>query len=422
MPRAPLAPSRAPVAPPLSRRLRLPSLALGGYRFVMAPCRTLWCHMTLYHGISTRSPPSLPVLCRLSALLRPMALPRLPLVPCHALSCPAPPPRLTLCRTMSRPLRAPLHRLRAAWRRRRAAHPLNISPAMFAPTTSAPALSCPRPALFAPVRHPPAPRCDVFGLHGAVCAPHRPLCARPALSTPRPALCTPPRALRASWGHLAPHPAVCASRIALTTPPSGPMGGLAPGLPSARLVPPSSCRAVHSQPRRTIFAIHRCALLPNQRILAVPHLSRVLRHPLAVPHPVAPRRSISCPVVGFRAPWRPLPPCYAVCTPRRAVSCLVAPPSRELHSTARSALFAPRSAVCTPAARLAPRASVSRTAAPPLRVTRPTRLPLTRCRATVACLSSADEAVPHPRVAISRPRTVTSRSYVAVMCSYVAVS
>ncbi|KAA1478543.1 hypothetical protein DENSPDRAFT_934305 [Dentipellis sp. KUC8613] len=166
--RAPLLPSRALVAPPLSRRLRAPSPALGGHRFHLDPLATLSpraappLRALAPHGAA--SPPSraLPYplvphtacLHRLAALLRPMA----PRCLCYAISC---------RHAASPPLCTPSHRV--------AAFLCHFTLRRLAPFS---AICTPCPSVCTPhriVSHSVAlrralstPHCDAFMPHGAV--------------------------------------------------------------------------------------------------------------------------------------------------------------------------------------------------------------------------------------------------------------
>ncbi|KAA1479385.1 hypothetical protein DENSPDRAFT_886699, partial [Dentipellis sp. KUC8613] len=385
--RAPLFPSRALVVPPLSRRLRAPSPALGGHRFVMAPCRILWCHMTPCHSISTPSPPSLHVPRRLSVLLRPMALPRLPLAPCRTLSCLTPPAcavSLRFCApwhhvasaTPSRAVTLP-HRLSAprhtasppscAISRRAVSHPSPPSARPVPPsarlTVSCRALSCCAARSQLPTATPSCP----MGLFSAppddpVCAPARAVSTpNHAVSMPSRAVSTPSRVLRAAWGLLhptlssAPDAAVCAPRRAVSMPRRvlrAPWGRLSPMLPSARSAAPSQRPVTPSSP-------------PLRRRRSSPRALRHRRYPLL-------RRRPAC----CRAPIASLRPLYAPLRRRRLTGCLLR------HAPPR-----PRDVLCTAVAMRS--ATVARACRPPVS---------TRRRSA---------AVPCPRVAGSRPSAPT---------------
>ncbi|KAA1478467.1 hypothetical protein DENSPDRAFT_885903 [Dentipellis sp. KUC8613] len=241
-------PTRGHIAPALCGA-PAPATHSDPRRTPMAPCRAPWCHMTPRHGISTPSPPSpcaapplralAPPWCRVSSLSRPAVLVPHP-APTRRLR--TPPPRLMPCQPMPRPLRAPLHRPRAARRRRRAAHPLDLYPAVFAPTTPARTLFAPVPGPgFAASRPPRAPLSTVLapGAPATQCRapatqPGAPATRFCALVTRLPALATRSGALllfRASASLPHPSAGTVSSLVALRDPRGPSLPQCAPTTP-----------------------------------------------------------------------------------------------------------------------------------------------------------------------------------------------
>ncbi|KAA1475465.1 hypothetical protein DENSPDRAFT_932374 [Dentipellis sp. KUC8613] len=279
----------------------------------------------------------------------------------------APPPRLTPCRPVSRRLPAPFCRLRAAWRRGRAARLPR-------------ALSRPRCAVCAPrccVRTAPrrlcpatlsAPQRVLFGPHGGVCTPRRCLCA-----SPLPARTAPPSQRTSPRRHLSPHAALARPRDGtshLLAPYLHRPAALAAGFWASGAPLTSHAPSRRRTPPPLSFAF---ATTPHSLAPPSPALTRRL-HPhrrcshspcsLALPSPALARRRYppSCAVTSHLPKSPPLLPRAAVVRvrddasrPRAAAPhrCLSpGPPSRPLPDAVTRRHTPPSHAVarhrCTP--------------------------------------------------------------------------